>query len=212
MQGAIFWFICTDEAAGEFIRFPNGLNILKTNLLKAGMQEKEWESGWNYLNEYKKLFRSIVFQNVLIAIRSYWDWYITKLVEFIIYARENTDDALLGSNLKKLRRITYQEILEQISIVAQVCKLDFGISEKTKQHIKEMSLVRNLGLHNRWEVDQIYLNKTLEQSQLQIGDIRTFDSTELNLWHRSLIDLIGKTCKPVAVQYVAAQTYLPQVD
>lgn len=212
MQGAVFWFICADEAAGEFIRLPNGLNILKTNLLKAGMQEMEWESGWNYLNKYKNLFQSTVFQNVLIVIRSYWDWYITKLVEFIIFARENTDDALMGSNLKKLRRITNPEILEQISIVEQACKLDLRVSEKTKQHIKEMSLVRNLGLHNRWEVDQIYLNKTAKQSQLQIGDIRAFDSTELNLWHRSLIDLIGKTCKPVALQYVSAQTYPPEAD
>ena len=207
MQGAVFWFVCADEAAGEFVRLPNGLNILKTNLLKAGMQEREWESGWNYLNKYKNLFQSAVFQNVLIVIRSYWDWYITKLVEFIIFARENTDDALMGSNLKNLRRITNPEILEQISIVEQACKLDFRVSEKTKQHIKEMSLVRNLGLHNRWEVDQIYLNKTAEQSQLQIGDIRTFDSKELNLWHRSLIDLIGKTWKPVAIQYVSAPPY-----
>ncbi len=212
MQGAVFWFICADEAAGEFVRLPNGLNILKTNLLKAGMQEREWDSGWNYLNKYKNLFQSAVFQNVLIVIRSYWDWYITKLVEFIIFARENTDDALMGSNLKKLRKITNPEILEQISIVEQACKLDLRVSEKTKQHIKEISLVRNLGLHNRWEVDQIYLNKTAKQSQLQIGDIRTFDSKELNLWHSSLIDLIGKTCKPVALHYVSAQTYPPEAD
>lgn len=209
MQGAIFWFICADEAAGAFIHLPNGLNILKANLLKAGMQEEEWESGWNYLNKYKNLFQDVVFQNVLIVIRSYWDWYITKLVEFTILARENTDDALMESSKKKLRRITHLEILEQISFLERVCNLDFKISSETKQCIKEMSLVRNLGLHNRWEVDQLYLDKTSKRNQWQIGDIRTFDVGELRLWHRSLIDLISKTCKPVAIQYVSAQAYPP---
>ena len=212
MQGAIFWFICADEAAGEFIRLPNGLNMLQASLSKAGMKDREWKSGWNYLNKYKNLFQSVLFQNVLIVIRSYWDWYITKLVEFIIFARKNTGDALMGNTLKRLQRITYSEILKQVSIVEQACKLDFQVSEKTKQNIREMSLVRNLGLHNRWEVDQTYLSKTSEHTQLQIGDIRAFDSKELNQWHTSLIDLIGKTCKPVAVQYVSVQTYPPEAD
>ena len=210
MQGAIFWFICADKATGDFIRQPNGLNILKANLIIAGMQAEEWESGWNYLNKYKDLFQDTVFQNVLIALRSYWDWYITKLVEFIIFARQNTDDAIMGNNLKNLQRITHKEILEQITFVEQICNIDFRIPKKTKQHTKEMSLVRNLGLHNRWEVDQIYLNKTSEQRQWQIGDIRTFDSKELAIWHRSLIDLIRKTCKPVAIKYVSATKYPPE--
>jgi len=210
MQGAVFWFICADEAAGEFIRLPNGLNMLKANLLKASMKEEEWECGWNCLNKYKNLFQNVVFQNVLIVIRSYWDWYITKLVEFIIFTRENTDNTLMAKNLKKLRRITHKEILEQISIVEQVCKLEFQVSEETKQRIKEMSLVRNLGLHNRWEVDQYYLDKTLEYKRWQTGDIRTFDSHELKLWHGSLINLISKTCKPVAIQNASAKAYPPE--
>jgi len=211
MHGAVFWFICADKAAGEFVRLPNGYGMLKANLLKEGMQEEEWESGWNYLNKHKDLFQSVVFQSVLITIRSYWDWYVNKLVEFIAFAHESTGDALMNE-LKKLRRITYPEILEQISITEKVCKLDLQVSEETKQNIKEMSLVRNLGLHNRWEVDQEYLNKTSKQNQWQIGDIRTFDSKELILWHRSLIDLINKTCKPVAVQYVSATKYPPEAD
>ncbi len=207
MQGVVFYFICADRAAGEFVRLPNGLNMLKAILLKDGMQEQDWESGWNYLEKYQKLFQGVVFQNVLIVIRSCWDWYVTKLAEFIIFARENTDDALMGSNLKKLRKITNPGILEQISIVEQACKLDFRVSEKTKQHIKEMSLVRNLGLHNRWEVDQDYLGKTFEYNRWQLGDIRTFDIPELKLWHGSLIDLISKTWKPMAIQYVSAPPY-----
>ena len=210
IQGIVFWFICVDEAAGAFVRLPNGLNTLKASLLKAGMQEEEWESGWNCLDKYKGFFESVVFGNVLIVIRSYWDWYITKLVEFIIFAQENAASALTGGNLTKLRKITGPEILKQISIVEEVCKLDFTVSEENKQSIKEMSLLRNLGLHNRWEVDQNYLNKTSEHKRWQIGDIRTFDSQELKLWHRSLIDLIGKTWKPVAIQYVSAPAYPPE--
>ena len=212
IQGAVFYFIFADKATGEYIRLPNGLDMLKANLLKAGLQERDWKSGWKYFNKYKNLFQDIIFHNVLVAIRSYWDWYINKLAEFIIFAHESTGDELMKNELEKLRRITHPEILEQISIIEKVCKLDFHISEETKQNVKEMSLVRNLGLHSRWEVDQKYLNKTSEQNQWQISDIRTFDSKELILWHRSLIDLINKTCKPVAVKYVLAAKHPLEAD
>jgi len=212
IQGAVFYFICADKAAGEFIRLPNGLSMLKTSLLKEGMEEDEWESGWEYLEKYKRYFESMVFRNVLIAIRSLWDWYINKLAEFIIFAQENTGNSLIKSELRNLLWITRPEILEQILIIEEVCKLRFKISEETRLNVKEMSLVRNLGIHNRWEVDQQYLNKASSQDRWQISDIRTFDSKELRLWHRSLIELINKTCKPVATKYVSVSPYPPGVD
>ena len=208
MQGAIFWFICEDEAAGKFIRLPDGLDMLKANLLKAGMQEQEWESEWGYLEKYQKLFRHVVFQNVLIVIRGCWDWYVKKLAEFVIFAYgNNTDDALSQKDKKSLQRITHPGILEQVSILERVCNLDFRVPEKTKQYIEEMSLVRNLGLHNRWEVDKTYLEKTSKRNRWQVGDIRIFDILELKLWYGSLIDLISRTCKPMAIQYVLASPY-----
>lgn len=212
IQGVVFYFICADEAAGAFIHLPRGHDILEDNLLRAGMRAEEWDSGWKYLEKYKELFKRVVFQNALIIIRSHWDWYANKLAEFIVFAHGSTGDPLMKKELTKLRRITNLEILEQISIMERVCKLDFQVSEEAKQNVKEMSLVRNLGLHNRWEVDLKYLNKTSKQNQWQIGDVRTFDSKELILWHRSLIDLINKTWKPVAVLYVSAPKYPVEAD
>jgi len=213
MQGVIMCFICADRAAGEFVRLPNGLNMLKAILLKDGMQEQDWESGWSYLEKYRKLFQGVVFQNVLIVIRSCWDWYVTKLAEFIIFVHENnTDEVLSPKDRKRLQRITHPEIIDQISILERICNLDFRVSKETKLYIKEMSLVRNLGLHNRWEVDQDYLGKTFEYNRWQLGDIRTFDIRELKLWHVSLIDLINKTCKPVAIQYISAPPYPPEAN
>ena len=56
MQGVVLYFICADRAAGEFVRLPNGLNMLKAILLKDDMREQDWESGWNYLEKYRKYF------------------------------------------------------------------------------------------------------------------------------------------------------------
>jgi hypothetical protein len=212
IQGTVFYYICADKAAGEFVHHPNGINMLKASVLKDGMQEQEWESGWKYLEKYKELFNRVVFRNALITIRSHWDWYANKLAEFIIFARQSTGAPLMTEELTKLRNITNKEILEQISIMERVCELDFQVSEEAKQNVKEMSLVRNLVLHNRWEVDLKYLNKTSKQNQWQIGDVRTFDSKELILWHSSLIDLINKTWKPVAVKYVSTPKYPLEAD
>ena len=112
LQGAVFYFICADEAAGEFIRLPGSLDRLKAVLLKGGMQEWNWDSGWSYLDKYREIFRNAVFQNVLVVIRSYWDWYITKLAKFIVFAREAKGDALSEKDRKRLLRINRPEILE----------------------------------------------------------------------------------------------------
>lgn len=212
IQGAVFYFICVDKAAGEFIRLPNGLSMLKTSLLKEGMKESDWESGWEYLDKYKNLFQSFIFQNVLITIRSLWDWYINKLSKFIIFAQDNIENALQPKERGKLEKITHKDIIDQLSIIEEVCKSRFEISEETRLNVKEMSLVRNLGMHNRWEVDQQYLDKSSAPDRWQIGDIRTFDSKELRLWHESIIELINRTCKPVAIKYVSVPPYPPRVD
>lgn len=209
IQGVVFYFIIIDKAAGEFVRLPNGLDTLRTILLRSDMKNSEWESGWNYLEKYKDIFKNAVFQNALISIRSHWDWYANKLAGFIIYSQDNLGNPLAQSEIKQLRKITYKEIVEQVEIMENSCSLDFNISEETKRNIKEMSLVRNLGLHNRWEVDQQYLEKTTENNKFKKGDIRDFDAKELISWHKDLINIIGKIYEPIAIKYVSVPMYPP---
>jgi hypothetical protein len=84
------------------------------------------------------------------------------------------------------------------------CGVGFGISGGEQGHLKEMSLVRNLALHNRWEVDEKYLDSTSNNKQWNIGQLRLFDSSELGLWHKSLLGAVKKSWQPIAIKYVNA--------
>ncbi len=211
IQGAVFYFAIYDEAAGIFLRMPDSIKILEEIFINKGMKKSNLELSWQIFQGYKSVFESMVFRNVLLTVRSYWDWYTNKLAEFIIFAQENVGSILSKRDITQLRKITFKEITNQLEIMGNICSLDFDISEETKGNIKEMSLVRNLGLHNRWEVDKQYLEITAENKRFQIGDTRDFDAKELGVWHKSLIDIIGMTCKPIAIKYVSAPMFPPDV-
>jgi hypothetical protein len=207
LHGAIFYFIISDESSGIFFRTPNAINILESSLVKKGMKNPEWDLGWSIFQKYKSSFENMVYRNVLISIRSYWDWYINQLSGFIVFAQEKMGNPLTVKEIKLSSRITRPEIIDQISLVEKTCLLDFHISEETKSNIKELSLVRNLGLHNRWEVDKQYILKTKVSKIFKTGDMRNFTAEELQLWHKALIELIHNTSIPLATKYLYAPTY-----
>ena len=57
------------------------------------------------------------------------------------------------------------------------------------QELVEMSLVRNLGLHNRWEVDERYMARTRRVGSAAIGELRIMSLDELQTW-QSLISRV----------------------
>jgi hypothetical protein len=69
-----------------------------------------------------------------------------------------------------------------------------------------MSYVRNLGLHNRWEVDAFYLRKTLTAGW-NVGEIRVVTIDELKTWVSSLTSLLTETSIPIAKKYFSAPDY-----
>lgn len=207
IQATIFWHICADTAAGKILRTSDGITRIEQELSTKGMPKKDWEEGWEYLYKYINLFEGLIFKDVLVSMRSYWDWYINKLAQFVIFGQNYLDDKLPDGKIRLLKRITFKEINEQISIIENSCSLDLKISDDSRGHIKEMSLVRNLGLHNRWEVDELYIQKTLEYKRWQIGEIRVFSDNDLRIWHKSLSEMINQSCKHIAIKYVSVPTF-----
>lgn len=72
--------------------------------------------------------------------------------------------------------------------------------------VKKMSYVRNLGLHNRWEIDAFYLRKTLTSGWV-LGEIREVSIAELRTWVSSLTKLLDETSIPIAKEYCSAPDY-----
>jgi len=69
-----------------------------------------------------------------------------------------------------------------------------------------MSLVRNLGMHNRWEVDDYYLQKS-SASGWELKDVRIIEIAELRSWSASLSKLINETSFEISIKYVGAPDF-----
>ncbi len=69
-----------------------------------------------------------------------------------------------------------------------------------------MHLVRNLGLHNQWEVDETYLKNT-KAKNFEVGNKRLIETPELEKWHSAFIDLVLETSSQLAVLYAGAPPY-----
>lgn len=207
MQASIFHAMVMDEAAGQRVRQPNGVQGIDQALLNAGLEKALLDDGWKYLGKYKGLFEGFITQSVLIALRSQWDWYIRNLGNFILISkRSEVHGALSRAEEKDLERIGFKDILSQLAILEKYADLNIEVTDSIEAAVYEMSLVRNLGLHNRWEVDDHYIDSTKARSWKK-GEIRVFDITELEEWHRALVRLVNETWSPVAVRFKDSPDY-----
>lgn len=109
-----------------------------------------------------------------------------------------------GTAQKGLARIGFRPIRKQIEILEQCTGITFSLDANTLDLAEEMALVRNLGIHNRWEVNGFYRSESKSSSQWSDGEIRVFDSTELQQWYKSLIDMTHATSFPIAKLYCSA--------
>lgn len=207
IQAVLFYAMFADTAAGEYVRLPQGLKDLENILSKEGLSKQEWDRGWMYLQKYQPIFNNTIYQNVLILMRSHWDWYIRQIGEFVSFARGYVTSPMLNKTQQKnLERIGRCEITMQLAILEAACGLRFNLPSVTLSEIFEMSLVRNLGMHNRWEVDQFYLKRT-SKPNWEIKDVRIIEIGELQSWAKGLSELINETSPQIAIKYRAAPDF-----
>jgi hypothetical protein len=75
--------------------------------------------------------------------------------------------------------------------------------------LMEMSLVRIIGIHNRWEVDEVYLANTRQSGRCVLGEIRSVEQGEALQWRTALDNLLINAWSPIAQLYVQAPHYPP---
>jgi hypothetical protein len=110
---------------------------------------------------------------------------------------------------KRLARIEYATIRDQLEVLETLLSVDFELSADDKNEIQEMSLVRNLGLHNRWEVYGRYLANT-KRAGYELGELRVVQLAELYRWHTLLTGMIRSSMLKIARDYVTAPGYPDQ--
>jgi hypothetical protein len=207
LQASLLHASFSDIAAGQAVKAPGGLDQIEQIYLKSIGSKQTYDEAWQYLVKYRYVFEKTTFQAVVVALNSHWDWYIRKLGEFVIFARTAiASPRFSSSDEKKIHRVGLLPVLEQLKVLEDLLSIPLSLSDSARSELVEMCLVRNLGLHSRWEVDDKYLSQST-RTGYQIGDLRIIDQPELHLWHRLLIELINSSSSGVARAYLSAPPY-----
>lgn len=207
LHASFLYIILQDLAAGAFVREPGAIQRIESEMISKGAQPAAIELGWSFLQQYLDIFRSAVFQNALVFLNSHWDWYVRRLAGFIIFARNYVHaPGLSAKQQDELQRVAFKSVSEQLRILADASGVTFSLTAQDFENLKEMSLVRNLGLHNRWEVDDRYLERSARKGFAR-NEIRTFNEAELQGWHASLVLAVNETTTKVATRFAAAPDF-----
>ena len=206
IQGSLFYDIFVDTATGQYVRIvPNAERTIKSFLINsAGWSEETYETSWACFEDLLNEFQSPIHQHAVYSIISHWDWFISNLGRFIDFAEKSlTPEKQTDKDLLKLN---FKPVTKQIEIVKNETGISFAIDGNTLDLVVEMDLVRNLGMHNEWEVDDTYLKKT-KTSRFKPGDKRVFDIQEITKWHSAFLQLIGTLASEIAVHYSQVPKY-----
>ena len=207
LQARLFYLTITEVARSEYVRLPGNFQKFESTLLDHSFSKDAIAECCDYLERYKDVFQGTVYQSALIDFNSHWDWYSRKLADFVAFARNHVASPTLSGNHKKaFENVGYKSITDQLNIFQAASGVEFNLGENDLGNLKEMSLMRNLGLHNRWEVDREYLRRSAS-TNLTEGELRIFEKDELLSWHASLIRVLNETANVVAIKYSTAPDY-----
>ncbi|HMD87842.1 MAG TPA: hypothetical protein VKF38_01645 [Anaerolineaceae bacterium] len=206
IQGSLFYDIFVDAATWQYVvTVPNAERTIMSYLINsAGWSEETYEISWACFKDYWKEFQNPIHQHAVYSMISHWDWFISNLGKFIDFAEKSfSPDKQTDKNLLKLNLMSFTK---QIEIVKKETGISLPVDDDTLDLIEEMNLVRNLGMHNEWEVDETYLKKT-KTNRFKPGDKRVFDIPELTKWHSAFLQLIGALATEIAVNYAQVPKY-----
>lgn len=199
IQGALFFAVAEDTAAGEWFRsVPESETELRKILLSYGYSDITYETSWNCFVHYVDLYEKPMYQQLVISFISYWDWYITKIGKFVKFAEENLSAGkIIDKNLLFLHK---KPFVSQIELLEKTSSLKLNIENNILEDVIEMHLVRHLGTHNLWIMDEEYCNKSKNKFQ-NIGEIRVIQVDELVKWQKSYLAIMNTITFQVAAKY-----------
>lgn len=145
LQASILYSLFMDISTGEFIHMPDGMAKVEQIITEHLNAKDDYYKAWGYIEKYREVLGKTVFQSVLIAMNSHWDWYIRKLGEFITFAQATSGKPVLSEGEKKqIRRISQKPIIEQVEIIEKASQVSLILSSEERIILSELSLVRNL--------------------------------------------------------------------
>jgi len=207
LQAAISHLSLIDFATDDYMRGREPIEKFHRYLTSENVDEDEWQTSWRCMSKHSDSLRPWVLQQAIIALRTQWDWYVSRLAEFLCFARGHVAGPAMSNGMEgKLARLGWAPMSDQLKCMQDAVGRQLELTESDRELVAEMSLVRNLVLHNRGEVDRHYLKHT-KQTSWRVGQSRTVEWKEAARWHVALTRSVTATNPAVSEVYASAPSY-----
>lgn len=203
LQAALFYTIFQDEAAGMQVRRKGGVKEVSKALRKEGLSKEVEDNAWDYMSKHKSELKEIPFQNVVLQMFAIWDWYAGKMKSFVSHGLKELGEfpELTGRLKGQWKSFSRQRIELQVTILPDVAGATLELADSTPNALKELRLVRNLGVHNLWRVDEEYQRFTAT-GPWELDELRKLSVGELLDWQAGLNDAIKTTTVAMSKRFV----------
>jgi len=174
----------------EFTKAEGAEERIRQLWLNRSWPDELWEHSKKAQLYCQHFLRNLLKQNSIISAVGHWDWFLRRQSEFVLWALETEAQSGVDDKIRRLAsHIDQGSLRDQIGNLSQLTGCSFHIEETDLRHLDELGLLRNIGSHNRWEVDQKYLQRTKtrpESGGWRIGQYRTYSDQEWLVWQTAL--------------------------
>jgi len=209
LQAAVFNLAMADYAVERLVEDSSNFEALERAFIEGGADQEALDFCWQCMTTHHAVQDQWVAYSAVVALRSHWDWYVSRLGSFVSFAREHLDlPPMKPRRLKLLGRLGLQPLRVQLPLLEESLDLEFDLDSEQRENLAEMSLVRNLIIHNRGEVDSFHLSAT-HSSGWTLGELRTISREEGKVWHWALLQTVVRTSTRVSEKCASVPHYSP---
>jgi hypothetical protein len=200
IKASVLYFGLLGTATNQYLKYPWALWTVRRAFK---ISDESWKRALDSIFRRDYIFKDGVLQNGVLIMISQWDWYIRRIGKFILFSHEHNSQKILTDKQKKdLLRIGWiPGIEEQTQTIQTISNVPIDLPETSKSQIKEMCQVRNLGMHNNWEVDETYKNISLQKENWFLGQFRKTTLDEVEQWEIELLKLVNRIATLISARY-----------
>jgi len=200
IQGVFTYFIITDQATYlHFSRGPNSYNEFDARIRSQGFTNGIDNESWQDFKLYIEAKPEPLAQQIIFNIEFSWDRYLNGIREFIQKGNKSLNINFSNDDNKIIKRMHLSPFPDVVSCIDR--NIGFtDISHKEIDSVTELSLLRNLGVHNDWIIDETYLQKTKETNVI-LGELRVFTASDIAPLYQDLLISMRKITSVISKFY-----------
>ncbi len=195
------------------------VNVNEEWFTKVAEKQREYQSieefgyGVRQMEKYGEFFDSYIRQHAVILMVSEWDWYLGHLRRFVTrcWKMESLDGKTKRPSVKSVSGDSkIEKSIRKLFVECEAEKWPFIPEEAAAW--KELDLVRNLGIHGRWEVSKSYMKLSEFGKHFAPGDVRIPLPEEVAGWMDVVRNALTYTSIWAATRFADAPAYFGLED